>query len=59
MSATDGYDRVLAWVWADRTLVNEAMVRDGWALLYTVPPDVKYADRVERVQNEARARSAP
>jgi micrococcal nuclease len=52
---TDQYGRVLAYVWVDSTLVNEAMVRDGWAVLYTVPPNVKYAERLGRAQNEARA----
>jgi micrococcal nuclease len=37
-------------------LVNEAMLRGGWAVLYTVPPNIKYAERFERAQNEARAR---
>jgi micrococcal nuclease len=54
----DRYGRVLAYVWAGDTLVNEALVRAGWAVLYTVPPDVKYADRLRRAQNEARAARA-
>ena len=58
VQATDRYGRVLAWVWAGAMLVNEAMVREGWAMPYTVPPDVKYADRVLRAQNKARARRA-
>lgn len=54
----DRYGRVLAHVWAGDTLVNEAMVRGGWALLYTVPPNVRYVRRLERAQREARARGA-
>ena len=54
----DRYGRDLAYVWAGARLVNEALVREGWALLYTVPPNVKYADRLERAQKEARAKSA-
>ena len=38
--------------------LNEALVRGGWAVLYTVPPNVKYASRVERAQKEARASRA-
>ena len=56
MAPTDRYGRVLAYVWAGSTLVNEAMVRGGWAMLYTVPPNVKYAERLRQAQNEARAR---
>ena len=54
----DRYRRELAYVWAGGRLVNESMVRDGWALLYTVPPNVKYAERLERAQKEARAAGA-
>jgi micrococcal nuclease len=54
VAPTDRYGRVLAYVWVGPTLVNEAMVRDGWAVLYTVPPNVKYAERLTRAQNEAR-----
>jgi micrococcal nuclease len=55
---TDRYGRRLAYVWVGPTLVNEAMVRDGWAVLYTVPPNVKYVARLTRAQNEARALGA-
>jgi micrococcal nuclease len=54
----DQYGRSLAYVWLGPTLVNEAMVRDGWAVLYTVPPNVKYAERLGRAQKEARAGGA-
>lgn len=58
VALTDRYGRLLAYAWAGSTLVNEAMVQGGWAVLYTVPPNVKYAGRLERAQNEARARGA-
>lgn len=58
LSLTDRYGRLLAYVWVGPTLVNETMVRDGWAVLYTVPPNVKYADRLGRAQKEARAQGA-
>lgn len=56
VSTKDRYGRWLAYVWAGPTLINEAMVRGGWAMLYTVPPNVKYAGRFGQAQNEARAR---
>lgn len=58
VQASDHYGRVLVFAWTGATLVNEAMVREGWAVLYTVPPDVKYAERLRRAQKEARARRA-
>ena len=58
VQATDRYGRTLAFAWTGPTLVNLAMVREGWAVLYTVPPDVKYAERLLQAQKEARASSA-
>ncbi len=52
---TDQYGRLLAYVWTGPILVNEALVRGGWAVLYTVPPNIKYAERFRQAQNEARA----
>ncbi|HEU5039571.1 MAG TPA: thermonuclease family protein [Gemmatimonadales bacterium] len=54
----DRYGRILAYVWHGGRLVNEAMVRAGWAMLYTVPPNVRYVRRLERAQHEARAHRA-
>jgi micrococcal nuclease len=56
VAPTDRYGRTLAYVWSGSTLVNEVMVRDGWAVLYTVPPNVSYAERLGAAQAEARAR---
>ena len=56
VAPSDQYGRSLAYVWVGSTLVNEAMVREGWAVLYTVPPNVKYAERLAAAQDEARAR---
>ena len=54
----DRYGRELAHVWSGSRLVNEALVLDGWAVLYTVPPNVKYAERLGRAQKKARAAGA-
>jgi micrococcal nuclease len=58
VATRDRYGRELAHVWSGRQLVNEALVLEGWAMLYTVPPNVKYAERLERAQSKARARRA-
>jgi len=54
----DQYRRELAYVWVGSRLINEVMVREGWAVLYTLPPNVKYADRLEEAQRKARAARA-
>ncbi len=58
IGSRDRWGRDLAYAWTGSNLVNEAMVRGGWAVLYTVPPNVKYVRRLERAQNEARAAGA-
>jgi micrococcal nuclease len=58
VAPTDRYGRNLAYVWIGPILVNETMVRNGWAVLYTVPPNVKYAERLSKAQNEARTHGA-
>lgn len=54
----DRYGRQLAYVWAGDTLVNEWMVRGGWAVVYTVPPNVKYVERLTAAQRAARESGA-
>lgn len=58
VSPNDRYGRVLAYAWVGPVFVNEMMLRSGWAVMYTVPPNVLYAERFRRAQDEARARRA-
>jgi micrococcal nuclease len=58
VASHDRYGRELAHVWNGARLVNEALVLEGWAMLYTVPPNVKYAERLERAQKKARGARA-
>jgi micrococcal nuclease len=54
----DRYGRLLAYVWVGDTLVNEALVRAGLADPFTVPPNVKYADRFVAAARAAREAAA-
>ena len=54
VAQTDRYGRWLAYVWTGSTMINEVMVRAGWAVIYTVPPNVKYAERLGEAQKQAR-----
>ena len=58
VSRRDQYGRTLAWVWRGEMLVNERMVREGWAVLYTSAPDVRHADRIVAAQAAARKERA-
>ncbi|TAN41427.1 MAG: thermonuclease family protein [Nitrospirae bacterium] len=51
----DKYERLLVYLRTpDGRLINEMMVRDGYAVLFTFPPNVRYADLFTRAQKEAR-----
>jgi len=54
VAPTDRYGRTLAYVWAGKNLVNEQMLERGWAVLYTVPPNVRYVDRFQAAEAAAR-----
>jgi micrococcal nuclease len=61
----DRYDRLLAYVWleppdprssrpTESTLFNAKLVAEGYAQIYTFPPNIKYADLFLRLQRSAR-----
>lgn len=54
VSTTDRYRRILAYVYLeDGTFINEELLREGYARVYTFPPDVKYAQRFLKLQKQA------
>jgi micrococcal nuclease len=50
----DRYDRTLAYVWLDGQLFDEMIVADGYAMVATFPPNVKYVDLLLAAQRAAR-----
>lgn len=56
VEATDRYGRTLAYLWraSDGLHVNRAMVADGFAQVYTVPPNVEHRDELLAAQRAAR-----
>lgn len=60
----DRYERLLAYVWleeprpgddvAARAMFNARIVGDGYAQIYTFPPNVRYTELLLRLQREAR-----
>lgn len=50
----DRYGRLLRYVWLGDVLVNEILVKEGYATSYTYPPDVKYQERFVQTEREAR-----
>ena len=53
-AAIDRHGRALAYVWVGQELFNVVLVRDGYAGVLTVPPNVKYAGVLAACHREAR-----
>ncbi len=55
----DKYGRLLGYLWGkDGRMINETMLESGYAVLFTLPPNVKYAGRFTAVQKRAKAARA-
>ncbi len=51
----DKYGRLLVYVWTkDKTFINERMLADGYAVLFTFTPNTKYVDLFRKAQRNAR-----
>ncbi len=50
----DKYRRILAYVYKDEIMVNLEMVRQGYAMIYTFPPNVRHTGDFLIAQEEAR-----
>ncbi len=51
----DRYERLLAYLWTpDGRLINEMILSDGYAVLLSIPPNVKYVDRLIKAEEMAR-----
>jgi micrococcal nuclease len=54
----DKYGRLLAYVYLpDGTFVNEKLVREGYARILTIPPNVRHAELFLQAEREARAQN--
>lgn len=54
VSETDRYGRILRLVYIGDILVNDYLVRQGFAKAYRYPPDVKFSDQFGQAEQEAR-----
>ncbi len=54
LEAKDKIGRTLAYVWKDKVLLNEELVKQGYALFVGRSPNHKYDQRLERSQQLAR-----
>jgi micrococcal nuclease len=49
----DKYGRLLAYVYADDIFINAKLVEEGYAQIFTVPPNVRYANLFLSLQRNA------
>ncbi len=54
VSEKDKYGRLLRYVWVDDVLVEAELVRQGLARAKAYPPDTKYQDYLEELEQQAR-----
>lgn len=50
----DRFGRTLAYVYADRTMLNEELIKQGLALPYPIPPNTKHKVRFARAAEAAK-----
>lgn len=55
VSKTDRYGRLLAYVWVGESMVNELLVRDGYAVAKAYPPDIRYQSDLQNAELFARS----
>jgi micrococcal nuclease len=54
LETKDKFNRTLAYVWKDKQLLNEEIVKQGYALFVARSPNRKYDQRLEHAQQWAR-----
>ena len=55
MDTFDHYHRVLAYFFLrDGTFLNARLLREGYAMVLTVPPNVRYAEQFVKLARRAR-----
>ncbi|MDH4162338.1 MAG: thermonuclease family protein [Nitrospirota bacterium] len=56
----DKYDRLLVYLWTPdrRNMLNERMIRDGYAVLFTLQPNSRYAGRFVQALESAKKSGA-
>jgi micrococcal nuclease len=53
----DKYGRLLGYLWSPNGyMINERMIEEGYAVQYTIPPNVLHAARFSEAQKKARSK---
>jgi micrococcal nuclease len=54
VNETDRYGRLLRYVYIDGMMINEQLVREGYAIASAYPPDVKHQEQLRAAERVAR-----
>lgn len=54
VSETDKYGRLLRYVYVGNIFVNDYLVRNGYARVFSLPPDIKHQVQFKQAEKEAR-----
>ena len=54
ISETDKFNRLLRYVWVDKMMINDYLVKNGYAQAVSYPPDIKYQDQFLESQRDAK-----
>lgn len=54
VSQTDRFGRLLRYVYVGDVMINEQLVREGYAFASAYPPDVKYQERLQAAEQDAK-----
>ena len=57
VSEVDRYGRLLRYVYVEDQMVNEVLVRGGYANASSYPPDIKHQERLQKAEQEARTQN--
>ena len=53
ISQTDRYGRLLRYVYSDSVMINELLVKEGFATVSSYPPDIKYQEIFIQAERDA------
>ncbi|MCJ7740175.1 thermonuclease family protein, partial [Candidatus Microgenomates bacterium] len=51
---TDKYGRSLRYIYLDDIFINDFLLRQGYARVMTIPPDIKYSQEFQEAEKEAK-----
>lgn len=54
ISEIDRYKRLLRYVYVDDIMINELLIKEGYAQASSYPPDIKYQNKFTKAEQDAR-----